>query len=116
MDNGVVAQLRLEKGIQLKDFTAPGIGEIQSTLISAVDNIFLFTNGFDSVLSLDTGSNGDSGASASCRDRFHLIQKDLRSLADKQRACLVRFRVVLTRGQYAYQVDVDKSEAFQAEL
>lgn len=113
MDDGVAAQLRLEKQVQLKDFTAPGVGEIKSIPTSAVDDILLFVDAFHSAMSFETAGDEDAGAPAPCRDRIHLFQNDPRSLTDKVRADVVRFHVDLTQGQYADQVDTDRRKAFE---
>lgn len=114
VDDGAAAQLRLEKEVHLKDSKPPGVGEIQSTPSSAVDNMFLLVDALNLILSFETGSDGDPETFASCRDRFRLIQNEWRRLVDKSPAYLVWFRVALTRGKYPDQVDTDIRESFQA--
>lgn len=55
VNDSVAAQLRLDKKVQLDELTAPGVGEIKSTPKSAVDNIFLFVDAFNLILSFETG-------------------------------------------------------------
>lgn len=97
VDDGVTAQLRFKKNIQLKDFTAPGVREIKTTPTTAVDNIFMFVNAFNLVLSFEMGGGGDSGTPTPWHDQFCLIQDGLRSLVQKVRAYVVRFCVDFTR-------------------
>lgn len=99
-------------------FPHSGIGEGTSTPTSTVDNLLLFVDAFQLVLSVQMtggGEDGDPGTPASCRDRIRQFQNELRSLAETLGVHVVvaRLHTHLTRGNYVDQFDTDTSEAFE---
>lgn len=73
IDDGIAGQLRLEKDIYLEVFMAPAVEENQSTSTSVVQNIFLFADAFNKVLSFGTEDDDEeSAAPSSCRGRIGL--------------------------------------------
>lgn len=105
VDDGIGAHVRLEKQVRLQDLTTPGVGGINLTPTSAVDNIFLFVDTLSVVLSFDTERDVDAGAPTSSSDGMRLFQNELRRLEDKALRYIVRFRADLTRGEYTDRVD-----------
>lgn len=54
VDKSVTAHLYLGKDLQLKEFVAPGAGQINSNSMSAVDNVHVSVKVLNVVLSIST--------------------------------------------------------------
>lgn len=75
----------LKKHPQLKVFVASGIGKSIASSMSAVDNILLSLNAFNTVLSFDTEGDRDCSAPYISRDRIRILQDESQSPAEKPR-------------------------------
>lgn len=116
VDEAVAAQLRLEETIQIKGFVPPGAGCLNSIPVPAVDNIYLFVEAFNSVLSLNMGGEGGLGAPTSWRDRTRTLEDELRSIVENIRVYLLAHQAVLTQRPFADHLDEVLRDAFQSDF